>query len=331
MGATRSATTLADILDPVAGWIDRGNDRLAEVSRWESGTALGAILNFSIEASGKRVRPALVFLASELFGDVDAGAVDLAAASECLHSATLIHDDIVDGADSRRGRDAVHVNWSEGAAVLAGDYLFAVAASLVGGLDHPRIMTLFAETIMRISRSEFEEPTYGPNAERMMGDYVAKIEAKTASLFGLCCEAAAVLAGADEARQRDLRAYGLNLGNAFQIADDILDVTGDAGVTGKPVGGDLQRGLLTSPAIHFLQIPGSGSSAVARFFVNGAPDEDTLHEALGELDGSGAVASARADASRFGQKARDRLAAFPDGPFVRALEGLTHYVVSRAR
>lgn len=331
MGPTSSATTLADILDPVAGWIDRGNDRLADVARRESGTALGTILSFAIDASGKRIRPALVFLASELFDRVDDGAVDLAAASECLHSATLVHDDIVDGADSRRGRDAVHVNWSEGAAVLAGDYLFAAAAGLVGGLNDPRIMTLFAETIMRISRSEFDEPTYGPNAERMMGDYVAKIEAKTASLFGLCCEAAAVLAGGNEDRQSDLRAYGLSLGNAFQIADDILDVTGDADVTGKPVGSDLQQGLLTAPTIHFLQIPGSDSSVVARFFADEVRHPAPLDEALAELDRSGAVASARADAARFGQEARDRLAAFPDGPFVQALEGLTHYVVSRAR
>ncbi len=330
MGATRSATTLADILDPVAGWIDLGNERLADIARRESGTALGTILNFSIDANGKRIRPALVFLASELCGKAGDGAVDLAAATECLHSATLIHDDIVDGADSRRGRDAVHVNWSEGAAVLTGDYLFAAAAGLVGGLDLPRIMTLFADTIMQISRSEFDEPTYGPDGELMINAYVAKIEGKTASLFGLCCEAAAVLAGGDEDQQRDLRAYGLNLGNAFQIADDILDVTGDADVIGKPVGGDLQRGLLTSPTIHFLQTDGSDKSAVVRFYGDSTPDEEVLHEALGELDRSGAVASARTDAERFGQKARDSLAAFQDCPYLRALEGLTHYVVSRA-
>ena len=181
MGATWSVTSLADILDPVADSIERGNDRLTDIARQESGTVLGTMLNFAIDANGKRVRPALVFLATELFGKVDDGAVDLAAATECLHSATLVHDDIVDGADSRRGREAVHVNWSEGAAVLTGDYLFAAAAGLVGGLDMPRIMTLFAETIMQISRSEFDEPTYGPDGELMMGDYVAKIEGKTAS------------------------------------------------------------------------------------------------------------------------------------------------------
>jgi octaprenyl-diphosphate synthase len=330
MGATWSVTSLADILDPVADSIERGNDRLTDIARQESGTVLGTILNFAIDANGKRVRPALVFLATELFGKVDDGAVDLAAATECLHSATLVHDDIVDGADSRRGREAVHVNWSEGAAVLTGDYLFAAAAGLVGGLDMPRIMTLFAETIMQISRSEFDEPTYGPDGELMMGDYVAKIEGKTASLFRLCCEAAAVLADGDEERQRAMRAYGLNLGVAFQIADDILDVTGDADVIGKPVGGDLQRGLLTSPTIHFLQTAGSDKTAVARFYGDGAPAGEGLHEALNELDQSGAVASARADAERFGQKARDSLAGFADDPYLRALEGLTHYVISRA-
>lgn len=330
MNTTKSATTLAEILEPVAGWVERGNRRLADVARRESGTPLGSILEFAIEANGKRVRPALVFLSSGLFGEIGDDAVDLAAAAECLHSATLIHDDIVDGSDSRRGRKSVHLNWSEGAAVLAGDYLFAAAADLVARLGRPRIVSLFAETIMRMSRSEFDAPSIESDPDRMMGAYVAKIEAKTASLFGLCCEAAAELAGRPPEDQKALREYGLNLGNAFQVADDILDVTGDAGVTGKPVGSDLQQGLLTSPTIHFLRSNIGRESSVARFFENGAPDGAVLDLALAELDESGAVLSAQADADRFGRYARQRLANLPDGACARALEGLTHYVASRA-
>ncbi len=330
MKTTPAAPPLIEILEPVAAWIERGNRRLQEVAQLEAGTALGSILEFAIDASGKRVRPALVFLTSGLFGEIDEGAIDLAAAAECLHTATLIHDDIVDEADSRRGRDAIHVNWSEGAAVLTGDYLFAAAADLVARLDRPRIVTLFAETIMRMSRSEFDVPGVDSSPERMMGAYVAKIEAKTASLFGLCCEAAAVLADRPPAEQLALREYGLNLGNSFQVADDILDINGDAGVTGKPVGSDLQQGLLTSPSIHFLQMRGAEPSAVARFFENGAPDAATLETALVELDESGAVECAHADADRFGRAARQRLATFADGSCARALEGLTHYVASRA-
>lgn len=331
MGTTSSTGTLTNILAPVSDWINRGNKRLNDIALQENDTVLGAILNFAIDASGKRVRPAIVFLAHELFHQADNRAVDLAAATECLHSATLVHDDIVDEAESRRGRDTVHMSWSTGVAVLAGDYLFASAASLVGGLNDPRIMTLFADTIMRISRSEFDDPTHGPDAEQLMADYLAKIEGKTASLFGLCCEAAAVLAGGTKDQQRDLREYGLSLGNAFQIADDILDVIGDPDVTGKAVGGDLEGGLLTAPTIHFLQMPGSANSVVAQFLNESDPNTEELDTALMELKQSGAIDQARSNAARFGNEAREHLTSFPDGPYTRALEALTYYVVNRTR
>ena len=329
MKSTRHAPKLAEILSHVQDSMSRVDARLSAISAPESGSTLGAVLKFSLGDTGKRIRPAIVLLSSAAFGRSDDAAIGLAAATECLHSATLVHDDIVDGADSRRGRKAVHVMWSQAAAVLSGDFLFAAAADLVASLERPRIVRMFADTIMKMCRSEFDAPSFRAGSDGMLEDYLLKIEGKTASLFALCCEASAELADAGEPALAAMRGYGTNLGLAFQITDDVLDVMGDENDTGKPVGNDLRQGVLTLPAIHFLNDHRADGSLIRRVIDQPAGSDRELRRAIWEIRESGAIEHAMADAESYAEKARGFLAPLPAGRNRAALEDLTHYVINR--
>ena len=329
MKSTKHAPKLDEILAHVQGSMDRVDVRLSEISIPEGGSTLGAVLKFSLGDSGKRIRPAIVLLSSAAFGRSSDAVIGLAAATECLHSATLVHDDIVDGADSRRGRKAVHLMWSQAAAVLSGDFLFAAAADLVAALGRPRIVRMFADTIMKMCRSEFGSPDVREGSDGMLAGYLLKIEGKTASLFALCCEASAELADAGESAVAAMRGYGTNLGLAFQITDDVLDVMGDEIDTGKPAGNDLRQGLLTLPAIYFLNNGAAEGSLVRRIIDRPTTTDTELRQAIWEMRESGAVEQAMADAGSFAEKARHFIADLPAGTNRTALEDLTHYVINR--
>jgi len=325
-----SVLQLEDIVDPVSDWIGLNNEKLKAIAAKEDASLLGTVLGFTLGAPGKRLRPALVFLTSGMFGHLSKETVDLAAATECLHSATLIHDDMVDESPSRRGQDAVHVAWSSAAAVLSGDYLFAVSADLVAGLERPRIVRMFADTIMHMSRSEFESPGYSGDGTTMTQQYMSKISSKTASLLALCCEAAANLSDRAEDEQRCMREYGTNLGLAFQIADDVLDVRGDIHLTGKPVGNDLRQGLLTLPTIHYLENSLSTNSVVHGVFDGTLrPSASDIDDAIVELEASGAVQESLETADKFAARARAFLQELPQSEYSDALEDLTNYVFNR--
>ena len=329
MSSTRHAPALDEILVGVQGSMVRVDARLAGISIPESGSILGAVLEFSLQHAGKRIRPSLVLLASAVFGRSSDAVIQLAAATECLHSATLVHDDIVDGADSRRGRKAVHLMWSQAAAVLSGDFLLAMAADQVAGLGRPRIVRMFADTIMKMCRSEFVALDVQGGSDEMIQEYLSKIEGKTASLFALCCEASAELADAGQEALDAMQGYGLNLGIAFQITDDILDLVGDENDTGKPVGNDLKQGLLTLPAIYFLKLSESNGSMLQRVIGNPGLSDDELPEAITAINESGSIEQAMGDAESFAKKAQEHAAQLPAGPNRVALEELTHYVLNR--
>ena len=329
MKSANPAMQLAEILGQVQNSMERVDGRLSEVSVPESGTTLGTVLEFSLGGVGKRIRPAIVLLSSAVYGRSSEAVIELAAATECLHAATLVHDDIVDGADYRRGRDSVHLVWSQAAAVLSGDFLFAAAADLVAGLGRPRIVRMFADTIMKMCRSEFGGPELTDAPKKRLENYFSKIEGKTASLFALCCEASAELADAGGPARAAMRGYGTNLGIAFQIADDLLDVVGDESDIGKPAGNDLRQGLLTLPVIYFLNNGSAEGSLVHRVIDQSAGEEIEVRQATGEIRDSGAIEHALADAELFAERARRFAAELPIGASRAALEDLTYYVIHR--
>lgn len=290
---------------------------------------LEPLLNHVLSHGGKRVRPALTLLAANIFPLHSPNPVNMAAGVELLHLATLIHDDTVDDADLRRGRTSVSGRWGKQVAVLLGDYLFAASAALVCDTGNLRVVRRFAETIMELASGEIMEyfNTFNPRQE--MDRYYDRIYRKTASLFCTAAETGAVLSGAAEAQIQALHAYGYNIGMAFQIMDDLLDLQSTEAELGKPVGNDLLQGVLTLPTILLLE----------RYPVNNPipelfrePEKDgKLQQALDMINNSTIVADCFAIIREYCDKARRSLETLPPCASRDSLETLAEYVRERNR
>ncbi len=225
--------------------------------------AIAFAVDYLLGSGGKRLRPALVFLSARLCGADLERATFAAAGVEMLHTATLVHDDLIDGSLMRRGVETLNARWSPAATVLTGDYLFARAAYLVAQTESVRLVQRFAETLMVICNGEIHQMFSGRGTVPTFQEYERRIYAKTASLIALSAEAGAILAHADEESIAALRTYGEQLGLAFQIVDDVLDFIADERVLGKPVGSDLRQGLVTLPVLLFLEENGDHSAPAA--------------------------------------------------------------------
>ena len=245
---TRAISIYSPILEELSLVEDRLHD-LANTSIPE----LEPLLDHALSHGGKRVRPALTLLAASIIPNETDNPVKMATGVELLHLATLIHDDTVDDADTRRGRASVSGRWGKEVAVLLGDYLFATSATLVCDTGNLRVVRRFAETIMELASGELIEYFNTFNPQQEMERYYDRIYRKTASLFRTASETGAVLSGADEDQIQALSRYGYNIGMAFQVVDDLLDILGDESELGKPVGNDLKQGILTLPTILLLQ------------------------------------------------------------------------------
>ena len=322
---------LDSILAPVEVAQARVEEVLSRCAAESEIPVLHSVLSSVLGGPAKRLRPAITLLVGAGYGVETDDLVHLAAGTEALHSATLVHDDIVDAAASRRGRPAIHVAWSDAIAVLAGDYLFATAAELIARLDRPIIVRQFSQTIHLMCRSEFVEPVFDGNADGVRAQYLEKIGNKTASLVALSCDAAAVVVEATPNEASALHDFGWSLGMAFQITDDILDVVGVADVTGKPVGGDLQAGLLTLPVIEYMDVESEPEPCIRRL-VDGeelSPGEAVV--AIEAIRASSAIEAASRQASIFADKARRSLARLPAHSAFDSLAELVTYATERNR
>lgn len=296
-----------------------------------------------IGSGGKRLRPALALMAAHVDPDLheDSPAyprvIALAAAVEMLHTATLIHDDIIDGALLRRGAPTLNATWNRGATVLAGNYMFARAAAFAAETQNPRVIEIFSNTLTAIVDGELRQLAARHHFHQDKAEYYQRIYAKTASLFSAATEAAAVLTGLPAAAVDHLRDYGHNLGMAFQIVDDILDFTGDAGTLGKPAGSDLRQGTLTLPFFYFMHAQRTPDQLLGRLEESAllADDGDparwdaAVDRVVVELRTSPAIDAARTEARTFLDRARVALVAIPDSPYRRALLDLCEFVVQR--
>ncbi|MBI3360348.1 MAG: polyprenyl synthetase family protein [Chloroflexi bacterium] len=289
--------------------------------------ALTGATEHLLASGGKRVRPALALLAASAFGAETQRAVALAAAVEMLHTATLVHDDLIDGSLLRRGIPTLNAQWTPAATVLTGDYLFARAASLAAETDSVEVMDVFARTLMVIVNGEINQ-LFISRGRASRDDYYRRIYAKTASMFALATEAGAILGAAGDSAIAAMRDYGKEVGMAFQIVDDILDYVGDEAHVGKPVGNDLRQGLVTLPALYFLESHPDDPHMAA--ILNGrSGDPAQVAVVVDSIRASGAVNEAMAEARRFVAKGRDALSAVPDGLQRDALDALADYVVRR--
>ncbi len=213
---------------------------------------LKAATRIMIAAGGKRIRPALALLVGKLFGGDTQRLVTLSAAIELLHTATLVHDDLIDGALLRRGVPTLSSKWSPGATVLTGDFMFARAARLAAETGSLEVMKIFAQTLSMIVNGEIEQ-LFKTQCKADRKSYFDRIYSKTASLFETTSLSAALISSEDARVHQQFSKFGYSLGMAFQIIDDIMDFTSDTAKVGKPVGNDLRQGIVTLPVIIFAE------------------------------------------------------------------------------
>ena len=288
---------------------------------------LRAALEHLLAAGGKRIRPTLGLLVGDLIGGDTPRLVALCAAVELLHTATLVHDDLIDGALLRRGTETINARWSSAATVLTGDFLFARAAKLAADLDHLLIMRYFAETLAVIVNGELTQ-LFSARGVINRDNYYQRIYAKTASLFEMCTRAAAILSTDDPDAIENMRTFGYELGMAFQIVDDLLDFTGEQSAVGKPLGSDLLQGLVTLPAIYYAEA-NPDNPDVRSLAAGGWGDNERMERLVQSIRASDAIQQAMHEAERRVDAALACLASFPASPERDALENLARYVVDR--
>ncbi|MEF3080817.1 polyprenyl synthetase family protein [Luteimonas sp. SMYT11W] len=281
-----------------------------------------------VSAGGKRLRPMLVMLAGRATGTVGAEHHQLAAIVEFIHTSTLLHDDVVDESDLRRGRSTANAIWGNAASVLVGDFLYSRSFQLMVELDRMPVMRILADTTNRIAEGEVLQLLHVRNPDTDEAAYLNVIERKTAVLFAAGTQLGALASGADEATQQALYDYGMQLGYAFQIADDVLDYSGDADALGKNLGDDLAEGKATLPLIHAMAQAAPDVRARLRTIVE-TGDTDALPEVLAAIEAAGSLDYSRARALEYAEAAERALAGLGDNDAVAALRGLARYAVER--
>jgi octaprenyl-diphosphate synthase len=281
-----------------------------------------------VSAGGKRLRPMLVALAGRATGAVGADHHQLAAIVEFIHTSTLLHDDVVDESDLRRGRSTANALWGNAPSVLVGDFLYSRSFQLMVELDRMEVMRILADATNRIAEGEVLQLLHVRNPDVDEAAYLDVIERKTAVLFAAGTRLGALASGADAATQCALHAYGLQLGYAFQIADDVLDYSADASALGKNLGDDLAEGKATLPLIHAMAHAGDALRARLRGIVERG-DATAMPEVLAAIHAADSLDYSLSRARDHAAAAERALASLPDNEAMAALRGLARYAVDR--
>jgi geranylgeranyl pyrophosphate synthase len=288
---------------------------------------LAAALDLIISAGGKRIRPALTILVGKMFGGQTECLITIAAAIELLHTATLVHDDLIDGSLLRRGMPTLNSRWSPGATVLTGDYIFAKAAKLAADTNSVPVIKLFAQTLTTIVNGEITQ-LLGSRCKADRESYMSRIYAKTASVFETSAMSAALVSDMDDETIEAMRQYGYGIGVAFQIIDDILDFTGKQATIGKPVGSDLRQGIVTLPALYYVETNPDAKTARALMDGNCLNDEQ-ISQLIDDIRGSDAIYRSHQEAIAFVEHGLSHLRMVPPSPARFSLEDLGSYIVER--
>ena len=318
------------IYRPIEGDLVKVESRLRALSNVGS-PHMPKLLDYVFQGGGKRVRPAITLLAARFHPHDHDLPIIMAGAVELLHIATLIHDDTVDNSPLRRGKATVSGLWGKNVAVLLGDYVFATSATFVCDTNNVRVIRRFSETIMELSSGELLEFFSTNNWRQSREEYNDRIYHKTASLFSTSAESGAILSGAPEATVQALKSYGYNIGMAFQIVDDILDVEGDSEEIGKPVGNDLLQGVLTLPAIMLLERYPKENPIEELFVRREDGAGDSLERALAMIQNSEIIQDCYAVVADYCNAASSAISSLSDEPARESLSALTEYVMERTR
>jgi len=300
-------------------------DRLLELPQGQHSMLTGTIQGL-FNAGGKRVRPSITMLTARIFNADLEHSVSLAAAVEMLHTATLVHDDLIDGAMLRRGAPTLNSMWSPDVAVLAGDYMFARAASLIAEVEIIPVMKLFAKTLEIILNGEITQKFSKWEIDR--GAYEERIYAKTAALFVLSTHSSALLGSAEGTSLDAMIVFGRAMGNAFQIVDDVLDYVGTADKVGKPIGGDLRQGLFTLPAILFAETNPQDEDLSNLLEVKEA-DPLAVARLIEKIKHSGAIEESMQEAQDRLERGKLALEVIPPSIYKNAILTLADQVVNR--
>ena len=283
-----------------------------------------------VAAGGKRLRPMLHLLAARAGGYAGRDHLQLAAVIEFIHTATLLHDDVVDESDLRRGRKTANALWGNAASVLVGDFLYSRSFQLMVELDRMSVMRILADTTNAIAEGEVLQLLHVHNPDTDEAAYLRVIERKTAVLFAAATRLGAVLCDADAATERALTDYGMNLGYAFQIADDVLDYTADAESLGKNLGDDLAEGKATLPVIHAMQHGDAATRACIRAAIEQG-DVSAMPGIVAAIRACGSLAYSERRAREYADAASAAIAHLPGNTHVAALRALAGYAVDRDR
>ena len=289
--------------------------------------AVVAALHHLLGSGGKRIRVVVTLLTGKMLGADQDKLVVLASAIESLHTATLVHDDLIDGALIRRGIPTLNAQWSSAATVLTGDFIFAKAAKLAADTGSVDVMRIFAETLATIVNGEITQ-LFSSRWVANREDYYRRIYAKTASLFEASTTTAAILSNASEDVVDAVKEYGYEIGMAFQIIDDILDFTSEQTTMGKPVASDLRQGLITLPVLYFLENHPDDMD-MKNILESSFCDEDCLGRLLTSIRESGAIELSLDEARNSVQKGLDVLMKLPESQERKALEDLARYIIDR--
>ncbi len=318
------------LAEAVASDMDRVNALIAERMASEHAPRIPEVTQHLVGAGGKRLRPMLTLAVARMLGYSGEDHVRLAATVEFIHTATLLHDDVVDESRQRRGRPTANLLWDNKSSVLVGDYLFARAFQLMVETGSVRVLGILSNAAATIAEGEVLQLTAAQNLATDEAIYLQVVRGKTAALFSAATEVGGVVAGASDPLVHALFTYGDALGVAFQIADDLLDYGGDAAATGKNVGDDFREGKLTLPVIKAVARADADEHAFwSRVIEKGRQDEGDLDRALGLLRKHAALEATRADALKWAGVAREALAPLPDHPIREMLSDLADYVVAR--
>jgi len=327
----KSALSLRQIVDLVEDDLAKVEELFEEQMRSDI-PLVSEIARYVRDGGGKRIRPALLLLACRACGYRGDRAVLLAGVVEFIHSATLLHDDIIDGATVRRGRRSVNSRWGNDITVLLGDFLYTKAMSMALSQDNLRILRLLSDVTLRMIEGQLLEIEHDRDLEVTPDQHVDIIRRKTADLFSACTRIGPMLAEMGDEREQAMARYGLNLGICFQMIDDLLDFTATEEVLGKPVASDLRDGKLTLPAI-FLRARGGAPARekVAAVLEDRGFTRVSRDELVRLAWDTGAIDEARRLAADYAQKALADLAPFERGAYREALAYLPEFLLSRDR
>ena len=325
----RGVADLRDIIQLVEEDLARVEEIFEAQFRSDVGL-VGEIGRYIREGGGKRIRPALLLLACRLCGYRGERAITLASVVEFIHTATLLHDDIIDEATVRRGKRSVNSRWGNDITVLLGDFLYTKSMSMALSQDNLPILRLLSDVTLRMIEGELLEIERNGDLRMSEAQHVDIIRRKTADLFAACMSIGAILGDVGEEKRRALTSYGLNLGICFQMVDDLLDFTADEKVLGKPVNNDLREGKLTLPVIYLLRKSGAaGAQTVSAVLADRGFDRVSREDLLRLAREHGALDEARALAERYADAARKDLAVFDRTPYREALEVLPDFILAR--